>query len=197
MSSIAPTDNGSYDADILKELERPIVCCYSSEHIGNEALQWRKIYQNYVRNLDNSLMIYTKMNDNYEVVSEIQKVDITSNILNMFEMLRDKGDYYIYLSNRLHNILEDEPELSLNDKSFVGLYNFSQLDSFKLYNFSLQISEEGRANLQKTYKNGFVFIEFLEDNNIFYNIMVKNKDITNLGTYNDFFKDFSENLILA
>lgn len=206
MSSLASPDCNSYDANILKEMNRPGVYCDVSEYMPT--LQWFTKYQAYVNN-----PIISKSEDEvelntyffqpaisiekkeYEAVSRVKRLDATSSILNMFQILSGRGSVYEYFSSRLQSILEDEQEMSLDDISFASLYEFSLFDDFKQVDFSLQVNEAGRACLQKTYKEGYIFIEFFDYNKIFYNILVNNKDIINTGTYNDFFKDFYANPI--
>lgn len=123
------------------------------------------------------------------------KKERTNSILNLFEQQRSNGKVYEYLCTRMHDFLEDDPEAYFDDNSFIGLYKFTEEDSFSKIDFSLQLGEYGRACLQRTFKNGFVYIEFVHDDCIFYNIMTQNTDILHKGTFNDFFKHLAENPI--
>ena len=123
------------------------------------------------------------------------KTERTNSILNLFEQQKSNGKVYEYLCARMHDFLEDDPESYFDDNSFIGLYKFTEEDSFSKIDFSLQLGEYGRACLQRTFKNGFVYIEFINSDCIFYNIMTKNTDILHRGSFNDFFRHLAENPI--
>ena len=171
------------------------------------AFSLRNIYHTYVKSksvdMDNlvsdskQLYYIPKINNiqsmTYEYFTDLIKKETTNSILNMFELQKDNGKVYAYLSERMHDFLEDDPEAYFDDSSFIGLYQFTKTEGFERIDFSLQLGEYGRACLQRTFKRGFVYIEFFGNDYIFYNIMTQNTDILKKGTFYDFFKHLAEN----
>ena len=54
---------------------------------------------------------------------------------------------------------------------------------------SLDVTSDGEACVQRTYKNSYVFILFKKGENILYKIVTKNYRNLRNGTFDDFFRD--------
>ena len=172
---------------------------YSYPDSSSKELPWPIKYKNFVRGFDiNQFGKFIYQEQRYVLESSIDKNNINNSVLNIFGDMKKEDEQSTYYSRRLYEALEDNPDLAFNYSSFISFRNFTlesiQTDrKFDIKDFSLQVSDDGKACLQKTYENSYIFIEFSENNMIFYNIMTKNKDIlVKEGTFDGFFKNLEE-----
>lgn len=160
------------------------------------------LYKNYASGID----LNRKLSEEQSVYifdSEITKNEQTTSVLNIFEKLKKDNDLYDYYYERIAESLEEYPSLFLNEESFSSLQNFIKTKQFSdkrfhMEDFSLQIDDNGKAGLQKTYNNAYVFIEFSANNRILYNIMLNNPTIDIFamnGTFDAFFEQFEEKIL--
>lgn len=121
-------------------------------------------------------------------------VSIEQRILSLFDSMVQKSEGLGYIYEQLKELLyeeddDEEEKIEWSYSSFKSLYDFCSNPKFACMDVSLDVTSDGEACVQRTYKNSYVFILFKERENILYKIVTKNYRNLRNGTFDDFFRD--------
>lgn len=128
----------------------------------------------------------------------IIELSVEQKILDLFDILVQKNNDLKYIYEQLRELLYEEDEDDEEEKiewsytSFKSLCDFCSNPKFACMDVSLDVTSDGEACVQRTYKNSYVFILFKEEKNILYKIVTKNYRNLRNGTFDDFFRDIKK-----
>ena len=117
-------------------------------------------------------------------------------ILNKFFDLYKLDNSYSYVFNRIKELLNsdnlEEDEIVVDEESFDSLYNFIRDGYINNIDFSIGLTSSGAVILQKIWnEKKYIYIQFLKDDKLSYNIVFKKWDILNLtGSFDEYLDDF-------